>query len=478
MNRSERREYRIQKKKLKQRRKESARLEKESVRRQKREFKEQRRRNRRNKSFLVSLFSYLNAFKRTSTKSVSSGRPSRNAKRERKRALKEEKLSLKREKSKMQKATAAMRRRIREQRIKGFIQSLVNFFKHPIKRKKATKQQLFLKRQIKLDSRKETKRKITNYPSHVLNRSKRFWTWHLNNLKSFVATVAGFLKLLSSVFKLKEIRKSYFYTFLNSTVLFILAFLSVYYLNQLITIYTAKLFDIPAVLFSYRIYWPLYTYSSLYSRMALILIFGTGPLINLILGFVFYRMYILTRWKTAFFKTFFIWASIHSFTMFFGAYIVGVITRTGFIYSSEWLFLSNVFDVEEILFLIISIIVMVIIGYYSTRHFILSSNSSNIIEPKLRVVYMISKVLLPWLLGNGVLFLHSYPNNPFELNLLLWVSILVIVPVFTNYNSTTMKMLKLQKTGFKMRIGWFFVIVLIIVLALIRFFIYKGISFS
>ncbi|MEZ5196972.1 MAG: hypothetical protein R2764_11365 [Bacteroidales bacterium] len=393
-------------------------------------------------------------------------------------ALKKERQSMKREQDKMRRQTSSMRKRIREQRIKGFTQAFIDFFKHPIKRKKATKQQILLKKQIKSDYRKETKRRIANYPSNVLNRIKLHWNWRLSNIKSIATSIGNFFKLIRSVFRFKELRRNYFYTAINSTVFFILAFLTVYYLNQFITIYTARIFDIPAVLFSYRIYWPLYTYSSLYSRVALILIFGTGPLINLLLGFLFYRLYVWSRWKTKYFKTFFIWAAIHSFTMFFGAYIVGVITRTGFIYSSEWLFLSNVFDVEEILFLIISVIVMVIIGYYSTKHFIMASNSSEIIEPKLRLVYLLNKVLIPWFFGNLLLFFVSYPNNPMELTMLLWVSVLVVIPIFTNYNTTTMQMLKLQKSYKKLHIAWAFLVLVGLILLFIRLFLQKGISFS
>lgn len=482
MNHSERKEYRQQRKKLKRRRKESAKMEKESIKKQKKRYKEERKakikRDRKGESLIGYLFTSINPFKKHSKGQSKSSWLNLKARKQRRTALKDERRSLKRKKHNMRKQTSVMRKRIRQQRIDSFIHSVVGFLKHPIKRKKATKQQIILKRQIKIDSRKEAKRMIANYPSNVLRRFNNYWNWRWKKIRSVATSIGGFFKLLRSVFKFKELRRNYLFTAINSTILFILAFLSVYYLNQFITIYTAKIFDIPAVLFSYRIYWPLYTYSSLYSRMALILIFGSGPLINLALGFMFYRLYVFARWKTTFFKTYFIWAAIHSFTLFFGAYIVGVITRTGFVYSSEWLFLSNVFDVEEILFLIISVIVMVIIGYYSTKHFIMASNSSEIIEPKLRLVYMLSKVLIPWFFGNIALFLISYPNNPMELNLLLWVSVLVIIPIFTNYNTTTMRMVKLHRSNVKIRMGWLFLGILIVVMIIIRYFVHQGISFS
>jgi len=164
--------------------------------------------------------------------------------------------------------------------------------------------------------------------------------------------------------------------------------------------------------------------------------------------------------------------------MFFGAYIVGVITRTGFIYTSEWIFLSNVFDVEEIVFMLVCLFMLVFFGYLSTKQFIYAANSDINVENKLRLYYMISMVLLPWIFGNLILYFMNYPRNPIELKLFYLVSILMIIPVFFTYNTLSIQMIKVPNLSGKVKLGWIYIILTIVAIILIRSFVYYGIRFS
>ena len=168
----------------------------------------------------------------------------------------------------------------------------------------------------------------------------------------------------------------------------------------------------------------------------------------------------------------------HSVNLFFGAYISGMITRTGFIYATEWLFFSNIFDVEEIIFLIISIITMIAIGFYFTRYFILSANNNLVILPKIRIFYFISKVLLPWLTGVVLLYFLNFPNNPPELVLLLAVSFLMIIPVFFNYNSFRNINIELVNKEGKEFVGWIYILALVLFLGFYRIVLFNGFSFG
>lgn len=480
MNRIEKKELKERKKKLKQQRREYIRLEKESLKRQKKEIAKNRRKekSRKRQSRPGSLWnSIFSLFRKSPEKTELSRRKRKGAKR-RKKYLEEERRSLKRQQREMAKKVKPLKQKILKARIQGFIKDFVGFLKHPVKIRKVSETEKKLRKQIRQDIRQMRYQKIHNLPSDVANSTGRFWKYRKLRAREMLSTFSDFFRLLRYIGSYKDLRRDYLKTFINSTALFVLSFIIVYYIYQLITLNTAKAFDIPTVLYSYRIYWPLYTYSTLYTRLALIVIFGTGPFISLMLGIVYYRLYLWARNKTVFIKTFLLWAGIHSITMFFGSYIVGVVTRTGFIYTSEWLFLSSVFDVEEILFMIVSIIALIIVGYYSTRHFILTSNSAIIIEPRIRLFYVLSKVFFPWLFGNLTLYFITFPNNPIELNILYVVSILIIAPVFSNYNTTTMQMLKVQKVPKKMKIGWIYVIVVVLILFIIRMILQKGISFS
>jgi hypothetical protein len=212
--------------------------------------------------------------------------------------------------------------------------------------------------------------------------------------------------------------------------------------------------------------------------MALVVIFGIGPVVSLILGFVFFRLYVITRFRSVFMKTFFLWSAIHAFNLFFGAYIAGVITRTGFVYSSEWLFLTGVLDIKEIVFLVLAVISLIIIGYYSTKHFLYTANAHNLIESKIRGMYIISKVMVPWILGNLILFLVNLPNNPIELLLLYLTTIVIVFMAFTNYNAPSLRLVKLPRQPVSFRIAWVFLILALLILAGLRLSLENGLNFS
>ncbi len=292
-----------------------------------------------------------------------------------------------------------------------------------------------------------------------------------------VQNVSSLGRLFRSTFSSGKLRYDHFKTLINSLAMFLLSFLLVYYIHQFSTILAAKAFNIPTKLYSYRIDWPLYTYSYLYTRKALVVIFGTGPLVCLLLGFGAYRLFLWARFRTVFLKTLALWTAFNAFNLFFGAYIVGVITRTGFVYTSEWLFLSNVFDVEEIVLMIVSMVVLLIVGYYATKQFLYSSNSAAIIEPKIRIIYIFTSVFVPWFAGNLILYSVNIPKNPVELILLYSTSALIVIPIFSNYNTTTMQMLKLPWTPRKFRIGWIFVLMTVLFIIATRFLLTSGISF-
>jgi hypothetical protein len=231
------------------------------------------------------------------------------------------------------------------------------------------------------------------------------------------------------------------------------------------------------VLYSYRIFWPLYTYSSLYTRQALIVIFAAGPLLSLAIAVIAYQIFLRIRFLRHNFKILTLWILFHSINLFFGAYIAGVITRTGFVYTTEWIFYSQVFGVEEIIFLIVSIVTLIISGFYLTRHFLFGSGSPALIAPKIRIFYILAQVVIPWVVGLGVLVMANFPRNSPELIILYIASALMIVPTLFTFNSIDNQMIRLELRKKGIRVGWIYLILLITSLLMIRLIIYKGINF-
>ena len=190
------------------------------------------------------------------------------------------------------------------------------------------------------------------------------------------------------------------------------------------------------------------------------------------------RLFLWSVKRTVYLKTFSLWATLHAINMFFGAYIVGVVTRTGFVYSSEWLFLSDVLDVEEIVFLIVSIVVLVIAGSFSTKYFLQSANSSYIIEKKMRRMYMLAKVGFPWILGSALMFTVNLGKAPTEMLLLYATPLLFVIPVFTNFNSLRNELIRPARANSPFGIAWDYLIALVVLLAGLIILLKDGLSFS
>lgn len=505
MNKSEKRIFRNRQKRLKQRQKEQLREEKLSIKKQKKELKAlKRKHNRKHQSVslwerLVSIFASKNLHQQSHHKRppgivkriVLSFRERKSFIRNKKEArdkqkslfklrsrqLRKEKKHRKDERKMMRQKTRPMRRKIREARIKQFQSQLKRFFRQPIKVKKLKEEERILRRHIKEDIRQQRREALQNIPENISNSLIARWRIRREKFNFFMMNLNTSLSGRYALKENREIRNAMLKTLLNSLAQYVLAFLIVYYVSKVVTIWIASIYSIPAVLYSYRIFWPLYTYSSLYSRQALILIFATGPLFSLLTAIIVYRVFNVLRFRNLNIKLLLLWSFFHGINLFFGAYISGVITRTGFVYATEWIFYSQVFDVEEIIFVIISIITLLVVGFYLARKFILSAGMLELVNPKVRLFYMLATVLLPWLFGSGILYLINYPNNPPELLLIYAASVLMVIPAMTNYNSLGNRAIKLVFNKQGVRIAWLYILACLVLLLVVRIIIYNGVSF-
>ena len=241
----------------------------------------------------------------------------------------------------------------------------------------------------------------------------------------------NFKKVIST----PDLRQKFIFTYLHSTAYFIFSFMLIYLIYQVVTIGMASSFNIPVVWYYYQLKFPLYTFSPLYTRAALVTIFAIGPVVSLMVAFVFLKLFFTKHPVLKRFQLFFLWGFISGSNFFFGSYISGFFTRTEFIYTSEWLFMSNVFDIEEIIFTVISFVVMLIIGRIVTPLFLLSSGSVTLIKPEFRLYFILSQVILPWLTGVFILFLITLPTYYFPLIIKTLTPGLVLLPALYLYDS-------------------------------------------
>ena len=356
------------------------------------------------------------------------------------------------EKQKMQSREKAWRKKHREESWRAFKKRVSGFIADPFAKKELSVHQQ-QRKQMRMLARYDRKMawrkwwtKFRNNPWRVIIPRKKHRTadggyqyiYHMTQLERKELRLQKrrenrehFKTLLTT----RELRRTFGFGYLHSTAYFITSFMVIYIIYQIVTIAIASTYNIPVVWYYYQLKFPLYTYSPLYTRAALVVIFASGPILSLLLAFASLKLFFTKNVSLRRFQLFFLWAFICGANMFFGAYIAGFFTRTEFIYTSEWLFMSNMFDVEEIIFTIIAFITLLVMGRMVTPLFLLSSGSVTMVKPEYRLFFIFTQVVLPWLTGMVVLFLITLPTYYFPLILKTITPGLVVLPTLYLYDS-------------------------------------------
>jgi hypothetical protein len=280
---------------------------------------------------------------------------------------------------------------------------------------------------------------------------------------------------LKKLFTTPDLRSRIANVLIVSTAYYILSFLLVYVVYQVVTIIVATNFKIPVEWTYYRVRFPLSRDSYLYTRTALIFIFGSGPLSALVLTLLFLRLFYSNNPTSKSLKLFYVWGIISGLNMFFGAYLVGTFTRTDFIYTTEWLLMNNPFDFREMILSSACIVVMLVAGWQITPMFLVSSGSLTLVSSENRLFLILSQVILPWILGVLVFFLVNTPKHYIPFFLKTITPGLILIPSLFTFNSvrnnTILEMGMIRRTYFR----WGIVIIALILILLYRIVLNFGI---
>ena len=394
---------------------------------------------------------------------------------------KKDRIRIRAEKKRIRARERSWRRRQRAEAWKSFRSGLIRFLSNPFAKRQLTEAQRE-RRRMKAHARRERKHERqkwwanfrknpwrTVFPRRQpglkgggfkLSKRERRELARQNRRK--------FRENLRAVITTPDLRRKFGFAYLHSTAHLILAFMLIYVLYQVITILVASSYHIPIEWYYYRLKFPLYTYSPLYTREALVVIFAMGPILSLMLAFVFLKLFFTENVILKRFQLFYLWGFICGANMFFGAYIAGFITRTEFIYTSEWLFMSRMFDSEEIVFTIISLVMMLVIGRIVTPLFMISSGSVTLVKPGFRLFFMLSRVVFPWISAVIVLFLITLPEYYFPLILKTLTPGLIVIPTLFMFNAVQFE--NIHQSGVIQRnyFRWSVVIVAVAVLFFYR----------
>ncbi len=270
-------------------------------------------------------------------------------------------------------------------------------------------------------------------------------------------------------------RHNYLVTTINSTAVFVISYLFVYLVYQFSTAWMASDYDIQLILFHNTLKCITSDYSSLWTSDSAVVVFGIGPLISIILGVIFIFLFHELIDTKGFIKLFLLWAATHFFVRTFSSFTIGTIF---FLYGSnlvaDWLLIGWA---GKMILSIISILVLIACGIYSTNAFVQSSDALYLIKQKTRGYFILFQVIIPWFTGSILILLLQLPGTALHEILLLISFLFIIIPVFSRFHLYVLYGQENEIPFEKLSVNWFSVILMLLIMAAYRILLNNGIAY-
>jgi len=278
----------------------------------------------------------------------------------------------------------------------------------------------------------------------------------------------------------KDKRNNFFVITLNSLAYFVLSYLVIYVISQIITTWIATSFDYKTIMYYYKIYYNIE--SSDWTADSVKILFSIMPLTGLLLGIVFIIIYATFRNESGNLKLFFLWGFVHGMVMFFGALLMGTLMNKDFGWVIAYLYYR---DTGKMIFSIISIFALISIGAIISKSFLISGNSYfNSIDNSNKKYFLYSQVIFPGIIGSILLVFLKIPNSYYYVTtdevffeiLKLSTLIILIIPLiitFRTYNEVLF-----DEEPRRVNLKWKLMIITSLLVAAFRFGFLNGIYFE
>jgi hypothetical protein len=344
-------------------------------------------------------------------------------------------------------------------------------------------------RKLEIEKRKNEKIQKTLFKIQQKKRRRRLINYLLKkNLKQFIndlknpnrQTFRKWFRWIVVVVENERHRNNFLIISINSFALFVLSYFVMYMISHALTTWIALSFDYKTILFYYKIYYNIDT--SDWTADSVKILYSIQPLTGLIIGVVFIIVFSIFRNETGRFKLFFLWGFIHGMVMFFGALLMGTLLNKDFGWVITYLYYR---DTGKMIFSIISIFSLIIIGSAVARAFLISGNAYfNWISKNDRKLLLTSQVIIPAILGSLIIAFYELPYDFYYITkdevffefLKISTIILVLFPiaiVFGTFND-----IYFDEEPRKIRIQWWVIILVVALLVTFRLLTYDGMHFE
>jgi len=300
----------------------------------------------------------------------------------------------------------------RKRRIRKVI--LKSFFK----RRKKSKVRILAKQKRKEEKAFYRYRRNRIY-KFILKRNAQIW---LNFLKG--KGLPKRKKKKQSIVK-QLFASEYLIIAFNSLLFFLLAYFIISFIEKLGMAFTATHFDYKTIMYYYKLEY-LVDYDDWYAD-SVKAIFASGPVLAVIVATLVLILYSKVYLEDGLMKLLLLWGMFHGFNSILGGAFIGALTGKEFGYTIMYLYYS---DTGKLIITLLALLVMIVLGSSSVKFWIFSANTYyNFSKPEKRQVFIVSQVLIPFVLGSGIIFLINQPKLT-AYNLLVNLSLIfMLLPV-------------------------------------------------
>jgi len=250
---------------------------------------------------------------------------------------------------------------------------------------------------------------------------------------------------------------------------------------QLAVMVVASFSNIDSVLYYYEVMFPVGDSSPKWNQVNIIFITLSGPMISLIMWLI-YKFLVFRRYHLKHqMRMLVVWLYLHSMMLFFGAFVGGAITRQGFGYVVDWLYMNIA---VRILFSLLFLTVIIWISWKIAQFLPESSGEDS--WKNNRIGYILSRLTIPWLLGGSIMILlkltkvvpqheNIFNYDAFNIATLLFA---VVPPLFNTM--TRPHLIQNRKTYPRVHRATvaIWLLVAIVLISLIRFGLNTGLHFQ
>lgn len=262
---------------------------------------------------------------------------------------------------------------------------------------------LLEKKQKQRLAKKERRKRIRKLRPYLLKRRLKAANRTLRSINR--ESVSRAVRWLVEMIENKQERKLFVAVTVNSIALFVLSYLALYVIGELITLYAAQSFEYNTILFYYKIYFNID--SDQWTPDAVKILFSIKPLTGVVMGTVAMIIFSTLRNDNHVFKLFFLWLFVHGMVMFFGSLLMGTLLNQGFGWVIAYLYYK---DTGKMVFSIIAIFALLVTGSAIGRSFLISGNAYfNNVTGNNRKFLLISQVILPFVIGTVIISLMKVP---------------------------------------------------------------------